>query len=353
MTFDLPPSATPRPGEEVVAYTSNTKFEGKFYGYNAVDELLISNGAGGILNVDDYRKVRLLKPLDRKPGCWAELPINGIVVKATDEERGKLSHLLAERIAPGPMYIDFIYEIWARGFEVFLVGGSVRDVLAGNEANDVDLVTSMPFFLLEPLAEAIFGHRGYSRSKNNGFMSVGFGAAGGKKGEGTTIDVKNFFQFAPGTPNAQFGSDLGIDHSLRDFSCNAIYYDPVNAIFVDPCGHGIEDAKAQLLNLINDTSMEHPTYRKGVIALRFFKFVLRGYKPTEGCIQRLNAEFKPLFMAMGTTQAEMLLRRQILSKVPEESRLDVLLEVKQIMHSYGYQDIWETYYSSLESSFGT
>ena len=103
MTFHLPPSSTPRPGEKVVVYTSSTKFSGTFFGYNTVDELIVTHGQTGILNVDDYRKIRLENPQKRVEGCWSELPEDSVVVDANPNEVDQLTQLLTERIFPGPM----------------------------------------------------------------------------------------------------------------------------------------------------------------------------------------------------------------------------------------------------------
>jgi hypothetical protein len=351
MEMHLPSCATPRPGEPVIFYKHRTRFEGLFQGYNTIDQLLIQSTVGGIVAVDNFLQVRLKSPDQRCEGCWAALPKSRVLVKPTPDERDRLSSLLSQRIVPGPSYLEFITEIWSRGYEIFLVGGTVRDVLNGEHHNDVDLVTTIPFFVLEPLAEAMFGHDGYSRNPNQGFMSVGGGARRPKRAKSTgdpLIDVKNLFLYAPGTGDAVFGANLLIDQKLRDFACNAVYYDPMNEVLIDPSGRGIADAKAKILNIINDHLLEHPTFRKANIPLRFFKFLLRGYEPSPDCIVLLQTQYRALMFALGVVEARAQFYRFILGKVAREDQSAVFFRTKELMHRYGFDDIWERYYSELE-----
>lgn len=347
--LELPDCATPRPGEDVVLYQGATRFVGVFHGYDVNDNLLIKHQMGGIIPVKNYIQVRLANPSQRAKACWIDLPECARIEDATLDQKRSFDELLSERLSPGPRYIDFVHEIWARGYEVFLVGGSVRDVLQGESANDVDLVTSMPFGLLESLVTAMFGARGFSRSRNNGFMSVGQNAGNSDASRrGTTIDLKNFFLFAPGTDRAEFGSDLYFDHRLRDFACNAIYYDPINSRFIDPSGIGIEDAMTRSLNLVNDLTIEHPIYKKASIGIRYFKFIVRGYTPSANCIDGMTLYFKPLVKAMTPLEAELLLRRLILSKSPEDEHIAIIDAVRAHMKQYGFEDVWNALFRRLD-----
>lgn len=350
-SLKLPECPTPRPGEKVIYYRSDTRFEGTFHGYNTADQLLIRHSAGGITHLDNFMQVRLSTPTERSKGCWCRLPDCGKVEIAGAAEKEILGKLLESRIPPGPRYIDLINEIWARGYEVFLVGGSVRDALNGDNPNDVDLVSTMPFFFLESVVESMFGPSGYSRHYENGFMSVGLDAAKSAKGE-VKIDVKNFFLHAPGTQDAEFGADLGIDQRLRDFACNSIYYDPINCAFIDPCGIGIEDAKTKTLNVVNDPEFDHPIFRKAHIALRFFKFVHRGYKPSEECIKRMRDVYKPLLSAVGTSAIRALFFRTLINKVPDEHKAEEFWRLKTLMTEYEFDDVWDKHLKSLEHQFG-
>lgn len=348
----LPPSMTPRPGEEIVFYRGTLKHEGKFHGYDIYDQPIVQNKSGSTWPLTDFLSVRLANPdAQRSLGCYEHLPDCTIIQAASAEEKNKIDRLLDRHIQPGPKYIDLIEEIWARGYEVFLVGGAVRDVLNGDEPNDVDLVSTIPFPFLSSIAESMFGPLGYSRSKKNGFMSIGQNA-GHRKGEkGTLIDIKNFFLVAPGTNDAQFGSDIHFDHRLRDFSCNSVYYDPINAVFVDPCGHGIEDARNKTLNMVNDPTLSHPIHRKVHIAMRMFKFMHREYVPSEECLAVVRATYEPMMEGCKPDEIWKLFYRTILGKVPEAQRAALFWSSKKLIIDAGFHDFWAVFLENKEVQF--
>ena len=344
----IPPSFTPRPGEEVVAYQGKAKFKGKFVGYNTSDGLIIRSNNNFIV-IDNHLMIRPDKPFARAVPCWERYIISEQFIPATHEEKDKLGDLLNQKITPGPSYIEFITEIWSRGYETFLVGGAIRDVINGGAPNDVDMVTTMPLNLLEPLAKSMFGDNGTSRKRENGFMSVGLDAADYKNRNiyDPLIDVKNFFSFAPGTSNAQFGADIDYDYKLRDFACNSIYYEPINEVFIDPSGLGLEDAKAKRLNLVREGDDDHPRYKKAEIAFRYIKFIKRGYSPSDECRLDFNNTILPIFGSVGQSQAIALFKKHFFKGVPLTDRGEVLVEIKELMFRYDCEVVWSSRYEKF------
>jgi Poly A polymerase head domain len=350
MDFKLPFPITPRPGEEVIAYQGLSRHEGVFVGYNTSDGLMIRVGQESFITVPNFLQIRPKDPFLRKEPCWKDYFDKKNVLQASNEEKKHLDNLLNEIITPGPTYLEFINEIWSRGYETFLVGGGVRDVLNGEHPKDVDLVTTIPFNILTPIVKSMFGDTGFSRSRINGFMSVGKDASNKKDRSiyDPLIDVKNIFSYAPGTNDAQFGANIDYDYKFRDFACNSIYYEPINSFFVDPSGLGINDAKTKKLSLVNDTSKEHPKYKKANISFRFFKFVKKGYQPTDACVKAINEKIKPLMESLGHSHRIGFFRRYFLNNISEELRAErsvAILEVQEMMVAYGFEDVWEKYYS--------
>ena len=337
----LPYCVTPRPGEDVVFYNESVKMEGKFVGYNVSDDLIIQNQFGSQSIIDNYLKVRPKDPFNRADPNWKLLHDSGKTIRASETEIQEFDKLLNVRIAPGPSYKEFITEIWARGYEIFLVGGTVRDVINGQTANDVDLVTSMPFNLLEPLVESMFGDKNFSRAEKNGFMNVAQ-----KEMFDPSIDVKNFFLSFPGTSMATFGSNFDIDYRLRDFSFNAIYYDPINHFFLDPSGRGIEDAKAKTIHIVKDVSIEHPNYANATVLIRFFKFLNRGYQYTDESLKQIQEQFKGEFSALGHSKRIANFKRQILKKSPKDDHPVIIEKTKQFMIDCGCESVWIDFYES-------
>lgn len=350
-TVSIPPSITPRPGEKVIYYRGEMRFEGLFHGYDVNDQLMVKNESGSTTSLRDFVSVRLAEPHSRHISCYSQIPPNSVIMDASPDEKCKIDNLLNQYIRPGPRYFDLIEEIWGRGYEVFLVGGSVRDVLNGDDPNDVDLVSTIPFFFLSSIAESMFGPQGFSRHKKNGFMSIGLNAGNKSEEKGTLIDVKNFFSHAPGTDYVEFGSDLNFDHRLRDFACNAVYYDPINSLFVDPCGRGIKDAKDKILNVVNDPTLSHPVHRKAHIAMRMFKFMHREYKPSEECLEKIRSTYEPMMDACTPGEIWRLFHRSILGKVPQERRSEVFWRSKTIMVDAGFDKMWDKFLQSQESRY--
>lgn len=348
----IPPSLTPRPGEEVVYYRGAIKYHGIFHGYDIYDQAVVKNrDSGSTLALTDVFAVRPRDPCNRMPSCHSRPAIETAISKASDQENIKFELLLTQYIEPGPRYIDLIEEIWLRGYEVFLVGGSVRDVINGDDANDVDLVSTIPFSILSSVAEAMFGPKGWSRHEKNGFMSIGLNAASTGDRKGALIDVKNFFLQAPGTDDAQFGADLEYDHRLRDFSCNAIYYDPMNKVFVDPSGRGIKDAKDRVLNLVNDPTLSHPVNRKAHIPMRMFKFMHRQYKPSDECLNTIRRTYEPMMKACKPDEIWNLFYRSVLGKVPKDQRSALFWSSKQLITQNGFESMWASFLEHKEREF--
>ena len=127
-------------------------------------------------------------------------------------------------------------EFHLRGYETFIVGGTVRDIIQGEASYDIDLATTMPLSSSLPLLQSMFGK--VHPNPEFGYIRIGGNPASGEP----FIDVKNFPLYNPGCADVLFGSDLDVDLKYRDFACNSIYYDPFNEAFIDPSGRGVDDA---------------------------------------------------------------------------------------------------------------
>jgi hypothetical protein len=183
-------------------------------------------------------------------------------------------------------------------------------------------------------------------------MSIGLNAGVRNARRGVLIDVKNLFLQAPGTDDAQFGADLDYDHRLRDFACNAVYYDPVNAIYIDPCGHGIEDARNRRLNVVNDPTLSHPVNRKAHIAMRMFKFIHRKYVPTDDCLRTVREIYEPMMSGCKPDEIWNLFFRSILGKVSKEEQAALFWKSKALIIDYGFEEMWSQFLAYKEKKFG-
>jgi len=162
--------------------------------------------------------VRYTKSADGKPVKQAEV--------YTKEEHG----LKLDMIDPDALFIT--RKLRAAGYEAYIVGGAVRDLLLGRKPKDFDIAT-------DAHPRAIKKVLPFSRIIGKRFRLVHVYFAAGK-----VIEVATFRSNVEGDNNV-FGT-LEEDAKRRDFSFNALFYDPKEQYIVDQVG-GMRDVKARRL----------------------------------------------------------------------------------------------------------
>lgn len=151
--------------------------------------------------------------------------------------------LSEEMIPPGAMRV--IRGLQSRGHEAFLVGGCVRDLLLGKRPKDFDVATSAT-----PQQVRSLFRRSYIIGRRFRIVKV---CVGPEEIEVTTYrSGLDYLQNADGriTEDNDFG-DQTTDCFRRDFSCNALYYDPAAGEVRDYCG-GVLDIRDNKLVMIGD-----------------------------------------------------------------------------------------------------
>lgn len=132
------------------------------------------------------------------------------------------------------------------GHELFLVGGSVRDLVLGRPSPDLDFTTSA-----HP-DETTRILRGWAERRY--LVGVKFGTVGALK-DGERLEITTFRQevYAPEhrKPMVTFGDDVETDLSRRDFTINAMAVRLPDGDLVDPHG-GVRHLAAKFL----DTPLE-------------------------------------------------------------------------------------------------
>jgi poly(A) polymerase len=136
------------------------------------------------------------------------------------------------------------------GHELYLVGGSVRDLMQGREGqSDWDFATSA-----HP-TETTRVLRGWAERRY--LVGVRFGTVGALK-DGHRIEITTFrkevYVEQHRKPTVEFGDDVLIDLSRRDFSINAMAVQLPDGAFADPYG-GVKALAAGVL----DTPLEPET----------------------------------------------------------------------------------------------
>ncbi|MBN1865247.1 MAG: hypothetical protein JW808_10135 [Victivallales bacterium] len=178
--------------------------------------------------------------------------------------------------------VDIILRLKRAGFETYLVGGAIRDILMQRVPKDYDIST-------EGTPEQIrdvFGRRS-ARIIGKRFRLVHYY-------HGADIIEISTFRRAPLPSDGEVSGDENAygtaeeDAWRRDFTVNALFYDPSSKRVVDFTGKGIEDTKDHVVRVIGDPMgrLEEDPVR----ILRALKLVGQyGFKPEPSTAAAISA----------------------------------------------------------------
>jgi poly(A) polymerase len=223
------------------------------------------------------------------------------------------------------------------GFEAYIVGGAVRDLLVGLGPKDFDVAT-------DATPEQVKGlfRRAFIIGRRFRIVHVVFGRGRQDRGLSEVIEVSTFravmdpaaAEQVTGNEKTSKGDLVGKtrvvdaegrvlrdnvwgpqieDAARRDFTVNAMYYDPVREIVVDYHG-GIKDAKKKLLRMIGD-----PTARYREDPVRIIRAVRFAAK--------LGFEIEP------KTRAPIHDMVGLLDNVPQSRTFDEMIKLLQTGHA--------------------
>ena len=149
-----------------------------------------------------------------------------------------------KNISPAARYV--VEGLQKAGFTAYVVGGCVRDLLLGHQPKDFDVATNAT---PEEVHEQFRGSRLIGRR---------FRLVHVRKGR-EVIEVSTFRGSQPqaeqrpahGNNENIFGT-FEEDAFRRDFTINALYYDPTKQELLDPTARGLTDLSARALVIIGD-----------------------------------------------------------------------------------------------------
>jgi len=145
-----------------------------------------------------------------------------------------------------PQYVrDIIKKLDDQGYRVWIVGGAIRDFLAGNQIADYDVCTNARPRNVQKLFSNSAGYNAIPTGIKYGTVTI-LHPDGGQV-EVTTLrkDISTDGRKA----RVRYTDDLVEDLSRRDFTINAIAYDPKRKEFIDPFS-GIEDINARTVRCV-------------------------------------------------------------------------------------------------------
>ena len=246
------------------------------------------------------------------------------------QEHGIDPSLVDERAA------NVVHTLKEAGHEAYIVGGAVRDLLVGLRPKDFDVATSAT----PEQVKSLF-RRAFIIGRRFRIVHVVFGR--GREHE--VIEVSTFRAYmdnaaaeaVAGNEKTSKSELAGLKHAVdssgrvlrdnvwgpqeedatrRDFTINAMYYDPQTQTVVDYHG-GIKDAKKRVIRMIGDPLTR---YREDPVRLiRAVRFVSK--------LAGLGFRLEP------KTAKPLLECRALLADVPQSRLFDEMLKLLQTGHS--------------------
>ena len=167
--------------------------------------------------------------------------------------------------------INVVRTLQRAGFEAYVVGGAVRDLLVGLRPKDFDVATNATPEQVKGLFRRAFiigrrfriVHVIHGRGRDHEVIEVSTFRAYMDNSEATQVEgnEKTSKAALAGSAHAVDASGRVLrdnvwgpqveDAARRDFTVNAMYYDPESQVVVD-YHHGLADVKKKLLRLIGD-----------------------------------------------------------------------------------------------------
>ena len=166
------------------------------------------------------------------------------------------------------------------GYQGWIVGGAVRDLILGRDIKDVDLVSAA----LPDAVEGLFD-RTVAVGKSFGIIVV---VVDGQEVELATFRRERGYSDRRRPDEIEYASSPEEDAGRRDFTCNAVYLDPLTGEVRDPAG-GVADLRAGILRAVGDAAGR---FREdGLRILRMARFVSTlNLAPAQGLLEAAERE---------------------------------------------------------------
>src|SRR6185312_1925266 len=207
--------------------------------------------------------------------------------------------------------VELCQKLRDAGFEAWLVGGAVRDLLRGRPAKDFDVATSA-----QPAeVTRVFGRkRTIPTGEKHGTVTVLTERAGQKEHvEVTTYRGEGAYSDGRRPDDVVFVRTLEEDLKRRDFTMNAIAYDPLAAELADPYG-GQRDLEARLIRAVGDPLERFA--EDGLRAMRAVRFAAQHEFAIDPATERAIPETIDVFKKVSAERVRDELVKILSSRVP-------------------------------------
>src|SRR3990167_10881415 len=194
--------------------------------------------------------------------------------KGKQPQFGKREEVGVEAHGIDPALVDdralnVVHTLKAAGYEAYIVGGAVRDLMVGLRPKDFDVATNATPEQVKSLFRRAFiigrrfriVHVIYGRGREHEVIEVSTFRAhldsslaeqvGGNErtSKSELAGMKHAVDSAGRVLRDNVWGPMEEDAARRDFTINAMYYDPETQIVVD-YHHGIRDAKKKIIRMI-------------------------------------------------------------------------------------------------------
>jgi poly(A) polymerase len=231
---------------------------------------------------------------------------------------------------------EVVHTLKAAGYEAYIVGGAVRDLLLGLTPKDFDVATNATPEQVKGLFRRAFiigrrfriVHVIHGRGREHEVIEVSTFRAyldsaaaeqvsGNEKSSKTELaGMKHAVDASGRVLRDNVWGPIEEDAARRDFSVNAMYYDPVSQIVVD-YHNGIADAQKRTLRMIGDAATR---YREDPVRLiRAVRFAAK--------LSKLG------FTLDDSTRAPLQACLPLLADVPQSRLFDEMLKLLQTGHA--------------------
>jgi poly(A) polymerase len=232
--------------------------------------------------------------------------------------------------------INVVRTLKSAGYEAYIVGGAVRDLMVGLKPKDFDVATNATPEQVKGLFRRAFiigrrfriVHVVYGRGRENEVIEVStFRAymdnaaaeqvAGNEKtSKNELAGMKHAVDSTGRVLRDNVWGPQEEDAVRRDFTINAMYYDPETQIVVD-YHNGIRDSKKRIIRMIGDPATR---YREDPV--RIIRAV------------RFSAKLSELgFQLEAKTAAPLVKSQELLADVPQSRLFDEMLKLLQTGHA--------------------
>src|SRR5574344_871897 len=233
-------------------------------------------------------------------------------------------------------YLDAGYECW-------IVGGPVRDLLLNHSPKDIDFATNCPLEITKTLFQSII-----PTGEDHGTLTIHI--------DGENYEVTRYRKDVDTDgrrATIAFANTIQEDVLRRDLTINAIAFNPVTGEVVDAVG-GISDFDKKLIKFvgkaedrIQEDQLRVLRYLRFIVRFNSFGFkpiieefdsVIKSYKPNVVSIERIYQELNSMFLIIKDNNqmkpflVETLQNIRIFERFSERTKMDmVVFEIFETM----------------------